>query len=450
MRSTMAILKSPHMVERWLWVLALAIGVGVVVNAQTRQPPGQSAVSEQDDTAAQTPIYRAGITLVTTDVIVRDANGTFIPDLAPEDFIVKEDDVLQEVVSLVLVHGGRVFNQLAPPPPVREGIILPATRRANDTAGRIIIIFVDDLHLQTSYTPKVKQVFRTIADTLIHEGDLFGIISTGPSSLSIELTYDRSILRDAEDKIMGDGFSPRELIQTMGSGPRGPTELRFRNHVAMKTARETVRNLELVQDRRKVFIYLSSGYDFNPFALERIYGGGAIGGRFRDMRQWNKSMPFDGEVQDPLTDPFEMNARAGHVFADTDLSQEIAELSKAANRANTSFYTIDPRGLIAGADIDFDVRAEDWNEYVFKTQNSLRMLAELTGGEAIVNRNDFEDALQEIDAETSDYYVIGYYTNNPDPTKRTRLLDIEVNRDDADVKARTSYTFARQVSASLQ
>ena len=138
-------------------------------------------------------------------MIVRDGDGTFIPNLSPEEFLVKEDGVLQEVVSLVLVQGGRVFNQLTPPQAVQEGIILPPTRRSNDTAGRIIILFIDDLHLQASLTPKARQVFRKITDNLIHDGDLFGIVSSGPSSLSIEMTYDRSIIPDVEERSPATG-----------------------------------------------------------------------------------------------------------------------------------------------------------------------------------------------------------------------------------------------------
>ena len=45
---------------------------------------------------------------------------------------------------------------------------------------------------------------------------------------------------------------------------------------------------------------------------------------------------------------------------------------------------------------------------------SLRTLAEETGGIAVVNTNDFTKALKKVDADTSDYYVIGYYSTNPD------------------------------------
>ena len=80
---------------------------------------------------------------------------------------------------------------------------------------------------------------------------------------------------------------------------------------------------------------------------------------------------------------------------------------------------------------------------MFQTQSSLRTLAELTGGIAIVNRNDFENAFRQVDAETSDYYVLGFYSSNPDPTYRTRSLRVEVDREDVNVRARTHYTYGR-------
>ena len=65
-------------------------------------------------------------------------------------------------------------------------------------------------------------------------------------------------------------------------------------------------------------------------------------------------------------------------------------------------------------DIDEQVDPQQWNDFVRKSQDSLRVLAEETGGIAVVNQNDFDKALKRIDAETSDYYVLGYYSKNPD------------------------------------
>jgi hypothetical protein len=70
----------------------------------------------------------------------------------------------------------------------------------------------------------------------------------------------------------------------------------------------------------------------------------------------------------------------------------------------------------------------------------LRYLAEETGGFAVVNTNDFASELKRIDAEISDYYVLGFYSTNPDPTKRIRLLDVKVDRPGVEVASRSAYS----------
>lgn len=417
-------------------VLVVACSASVVAQQGRPLPPEPTETTVGEIPGSQ-PTFRAGVTLVTTDIIVRDEDGLFLPDLTRDDFEIFEDGIPQEIASLTLVHGGRVFDQLQPPAPARAGIILPTARPQNETAGRIFILFVDDLHLLTSLTPKVRQVAIQIAENLIHEGDLFGIISTGPSSLSIDMTYDHQVLEDAINRITGDGFAIRELLYQQDTS-QGPSEVLYRAHVAFKTAREVLRNLEEVTDRRKVFLYLSSGYDFNPFPGSRAYTGGVAEQRriaadnvaIGNMSQEDFDASY-ADIPDALNDPFMQQYRQGQQFANTDLAFELAELTRVANRANTSFYTIDPRGLMAGPDIDERVPIEEWSAWAFQTQNSLRMLSELTGGMAVVNRNDFPRAFRQIDAETSDYYIVGFYTTNPDPTIRNRTLRIEVaGRDD--------------------
>jgi hypothetical protein len=54
------------------------------------------------------------------------------------------------------------------------------------------------------------------------------------------------------------------------------------------------------------------------------------------------------------------------------------------------------------------------------------VIADLTGGFAVVNSNDFDKGLKRIDAETSDYYVLGFYSSNPDPLKKRRNIEIKV------------------------
>jgi len=378
------------------------------------------------------------VDLVTTDAIVRDQRSDqFVADLKPEEFEIYEDGVKQQLVSLVLTHGGRVYNQLTPPPaPVQEGIILPTNRPTNDAAGRVFLIFIDDLHLDFRSTPRTRELIKKMMKLLIHEGDMFGMVSTGYSSISEQLTYDRQVLESSIARITGGGLKAKEIIEGMQSS-QGPTELRHRAHVAFSTAYDLMRNLEKLQNRRKAVIYISSGYDFNPFEQSRLEEQARrMGLGSTDSGNGSSQSPVD----QLLSDPFVRQEQSSQLLAEADLVRELAELTRAANRANATLYTIDPRGLVAGQDLDDEVPTQEWNAYVRDTQDSLRVLAEETGGIAVVNQNDFDKALKRIDNETSDYYVLGYYSSNPDPLRRTRRVEVKTTRANLNIWSRGEYT----------
>ncbi len=386
---------------------------------------GVQAAGQAAPQAAQQPTFRVNVDLVTTDVIVRDGKDQFISDLKPAEFEVFEDGVKQEIVSVVLTHGGRVFNVQSPPPaPAPEGIILPPSRPTNDAAGRVFLIFIDDLHLDFQNTPRVRELIKKMLRNLVHEGDMFGIVSTGTSSISEQLTYDRQVLEGAISRATGGALKPEDIIKGQQT-QQGNAELRYRAHVAFSTAYDLMKNLEQVRNRRKAVIYISSGYDFNPFETSRLK---------------YQAEQYQLDSTDPQNDPFIRQQNQGNNFAEADLVRELAELTRAANRANATLYTIDPRGLVAGPDLDQQVETQEWQEHVRETQDSLRVLAEQTGGIAVVNQNDFDKALKRIDAETSDYYVLGYYSTNPDPLKRTRKIEVKTARNGANVWSRTSYS----------
>jgi VWFA-related protein len=408
----------------------MAAVTGVVAQNPPAAPPAKPATPpaaqqpQQQPPRDQTPVFRSRVELVTTDVIVRDNNGQFVADLKKEDFEILEDDVQQKVISFTLTHGGRIYNMAAaPPPPPTEGIILPAPRPTNDAAGRIFLIFVDDLHLDFRNTGRIRDLFKRIAKELIHEGDMFGIVSTGPSSIAIDLTYDRKRLDEAIGKITGGGMKPQEILDAP-EGAQGVAEIRYRAHVAFSTAYEIMQKLEEVHNRRKAFIYVSNGYDFNPFS------------QTRDKLEREKYARPTGDDGQPMNDDVNPFMRQGNQFAEADLVSELSWLTRQANRANATIYTIDPRGLVGGPDLDDPVDMVEYQNYVRTSQDSLRVLADLTGGIAVVNQNDFSKALKRIDNETSDYYVLGYYSSNPDPLKKRRKLEVKVKRPNLTIYSR--------------
>jgi VWFA-related protein len=367
----------------------------------------------------QREVIRRSVTYVTTDLVVWNERGQFVANLGKGDFEVYEDGVKQEIVTFVLTHGGRVLSDVAPRAILQEGLLLPPTRPTNDSSGRIFLIFLDDLHMTARDTPRVRDLLKKISGELVHEEDLFGIVSTGPSSIAVDMTYDRKRLDEAMNKITGAGLMPSDIIGAP-EGSQGPPEVRHRAHVAFSTAYEVLQKLEQVHNRRKAFIYISSGYDFDPFAKSRAR---ASNERYSTMAGASRD---SGQV--PETNPF---SKSGNEFAAADLAAELSELTREANRANTTIYTIDPRGLVAGPDLDQTaLDTADWQDHLRETQSSLRVIAELTGGIPVVNTNDFIKALKRIDAETSDYYVLGYYSGNPDPLKKRRAIEIRVRPTD--------------------
>jgi VWFA-related protein len=385
------------------------------------------------------PTFRTAVNLVTTDVIARDNAGQFVADLKPGEFEVFEDGVKQDVVQLLLFHGGRQYSPLtAPVQTQREGIILPPPRPTNDTAGRIFVFVIDDLHLEFRNTGRIRELFKKIRSQLVHEGDMFGIVSTGPSSIAIDMTYDMKRLDEALNKISGAGLKPSDILEG-GSTSEGPSEVRYRAHVAFSVAYDLLGQLEQVHNRRKAIIYISDGYDFNPFPNSRAQAEAERSGT-SNSGSGNGSDASNQAYQNAQDDPTNLFNQQGQEFAEADLARELAELTRSANRANVSFYTIDPRGLVGMPDLDETVDQSEWQDYIHKSQDSLRVLADETGGYAVVNSNDFDKALKRIDAETSDYYVLGYYSNNPDPLHRNRRIEVKVTRKDVNVWARKGYS----------
>src|SRR5688572_12040212 len=92
------------------------LAVGVFACLLVTQAAGQAPVPAPPPQNPQQPTFRVNVDLVTTDVIVRDTKtDQFISDLKAGEFEVYEDGVKQDIASLVLVNGGRVFNVQAPP-----------------------------------------------------------------------------------------------------------------------------------------------------------------------------------------------------------------------------------------------------------------------------------------------------------------------------------------------
>jgi VWFA-related protein len=133
--------------------------------------------------------------------------------------------------------------------------------------------------------------------------------------------------------------------------------------------------------------------------------------------------------------------RERSLLALADLQMEFQQLTQRANRANVSFYPIDPRGLVAFDDPIGPTRpagpVADLQR-LNNRQDGLRTLAAETDGTVVLNTN-VERALPRLLTDIGAYYLLGYVSTNPKLDGRYRRLTVRVTRPGVEVRARPGY-----------
>ena len=350
--------KSP--LRTWTMCAFTLLAGSTLLAQKPTQPPATPAPADPEQV-----IRRASSSSPTPSSSATTA-GQFVANLGKNDFEVFEDGVKQRSDHV------RADPRRARPERRQRAAAAgagrhPAAAAAPDQRrpGRIFMIFVDDLHMDFRNTGRIRDLFKKISKELIHDGDMFGIVSTGPSSIA-----DRHDLRPQAAR-RSDQQDLRRRPEAEGhprrpDGSQGPPEVRYRAHVAFSTAYDILAKLEQVHNRRKAFIYVSNGYDFDPFSKSRAEGANQ---RYRHDRQSGR---FERRAATTRleTNPF---SKRGNQFAAADLASELSELTRQANRSNVTMYTIDPRGLVGGPDLDeTKLDMMDWQDHIRETQSSLR------------------------------------------------------------------------------
>jgi hypothetical protein len=168
---------------------------------------------------------------------------------------------------------------------------------------------------------------------------------------------------------------------------------------------------------------------------------GGIRGRRKTMILVSEGLDYD------IYDVFN-NRQASTIL------EETRDAIAAATRSNVSIYAIDPRGLTGLADelietsglpddqsLGLGVQSSQAELRI--SQDSLRVVADETGGFAVLNQNDFSSGFDRIVQENSSYYLLGYYPINERRDGRYRKLEVRVNRPGVRVRSRKGYAAPR-------
>lgn len=388
---------------------ALALLAGGVVFAQSASRP---APAPQPPASTQKPTtFKVEVNYVELDAVVTDARGQVVTDLTKDEFQVSEGGVPQTISAFSRVD---VPIERTDPPLYRRTAVEPDVRSNRDAFnGRVLLIVLDDLQTDFRRTARVRAAARQFIRRYVGANDMVAVMTTGGDvKSSQDFTSSQARLLAAVDRFLGqkrprDTSADRFFDQNAGRNsvrdlPDAENAMRARN--TYETLRGVAEFLGPVHGRRKAILWFSEGVDYD------------IG---------NPSL------------------------RDADVVRSAMQSAiAAATRANVTVYGIDPRGIGAGLDeaIELTPLPDETNpmgavfDAVRHGQDSLRSVAESTGGFAAVNRNDLNEAFGRIVQENSSYYVLGYYPSSDRRDGRFHTVDVRVTRPGLTVRSRKGYT----------
>ena len=203
---------------------------------------------------------------------------------------------------------------------------------------RVFLLFVDDLHLDFRQTPRTRQFMKDLIARLGRDGDVWSVVTSGPSSISIPPTTDRDTVRAAVSRVTGNSLKIDD--QRPGTSP----ERQNRATVAYQIAADAIARLAAVPNRGPLTVlYISGGYDTRAVTPPSAVVAAAVRVDARIIPIWP--------------------------------------------------WTLNP--------VELGVAPDVWDAYVAATQEALRILATETSGMAVLTPADLEPAMRLVDSSTS-------------------------------------------------
>jgi VWFA-related protein len=357
--------------------------------------------------------------IVLVNVVVKDGNDKYIKGLKASDFTVLEDGKKQQILSVdaedtdAVVSGdtpkAELLTNLNTPAANKPKPVTAETLTENDlTDRRLIILFFDLSSLQPEEVERAAKSGVDYVDKQMAPADLVSVVT-----LSNALSVDLDFTNDKEQlKMVLDGFATgsNEGLANGATTDTGTPDSST-DAAAAFTPDETDYNIFNTDKRLQALTNLA-----NDLAL---------------VQQKKSVIYFSGGIQ-----------KTG-LENETQLRGAIA----AARHSNTSFYTVDVRGLEAiapggsatggggrgggrggsGSATYSGAAVQSAYNSNFSSQETLATLANDTGGKAFLDNNDFAPAFTKVHDDTSFYYLLGYASTNPAQDGKYRKIQVRLN-----------------------
>ncbi|MGE5360978.1 MAG: VWA domain-containing protein [Bacteroidales bacterium] len=451
-------------------LVALVLGVGLAAksgpqqSAQQQQQPRQQPADQQQ----RPPTFRTGVNFVRVDAYPT-ANGRIVSDLKQDEFEVLEDGVPQKIETFERVEIRTPGAEVERAEPTS---IAASNQAAADPRNRLFVLFLDSYHTSRDTTSvgasagvygrentrasgrdnsRIGHALATFLQQLIGADDLIALarpempmdtitFTRRPSSFEDFLFSGGEWQRRFEAVDLDDTERQYQQCYPEEPGVVGQMIARRRERMVIDALNSLVAHLQNLREERKAILVVSEGWQlFKPDSRLSVRRDGSIPG----------AQPIGVRGGQPtIGDPRDMTSRYGcdrdrGMLAELDNEREFRTMLDSANRANATFYPIDPRGLpvfdgLPGGSVIADATA------LRTRQDSLITLATATDGVASVNSNDFAKSFKRISDDLSSYYLLGYYSTNAKTDGKFRKITVRVKRPGVDVRARRGYNAATE------
>jgi len=373
--------------------------------------------------AAEVPklVENIDVRVINIDVVVTDKRGNRIRGLKKDDFVILENGIPKNVTNFYEVEAEP--KSAAPAAAAAPKPSLAAIEQIPDNQKRRIIFYVDNLSLMPFNRNRVFKEMKAFAKTVLRPGDE-AMVATFNRSMKIRAAFTRDPIqieqtldtlagesalgvsakserRDAESAI-NDAQSFDQALATARNYAQS-SEHDLRQSVTSLTALMTT--LAGVEGK-KIVVLTTEGFQMQP-GREMFM----LVDEVARQKGWNAG----GSMLEGMT------------FNNSNLIQQVA---RTANANAITLYAIHAGGLGAQnenimADASRSTPYSVAQAAISNSTESLELIAEMTGGVASINTNNFAGAFTTIEKDLESYYSLGYRAGT-ERVDRQRTLDVRL------------------------
>jgi VWFA-related protein len=416
-----------------LAILAAAAVVAAPLSAQNPPPaPAPNPAPKQEKPQEPQPFPPVSetveVSVTSVDVIVTDSKGNRVPGLKATDFEVRQDGVIQPVTNFYAVTGGKLL--------LEDGKVIPLDSKEpqaeipRDLTAHYVF-YVDNLNIQPQNRNRMFKRLKEFVATAI-----------GPNAEGMVVTFNRSLkVRQKFTTEPGQILGALEQIELETGG--GTNTVGERKDTLERIA-DAKTSGEATDYAKNYARSLRNDMEFTIDAIKQTLDSLAgVDGR-KSFLYMSEGLPASVgyELFEAIRDKFQDPSATMEQF-DFDMNTKYLKIIQAANANGITIYTLDASGLQTSDLLSADSRStKDVHVNDFATrqnmQGPIRMMAEETGGLAAINTNDWKSNLDEVAADFSNFYSLGYRSAKG-ATDRPHKIEVSVKQKGLRVRTRTSF-----------